>query len=341
MSAHATPASPENDPGHPAADGVAEYYSCVLHELIDVGVELARTLPAQARAQAAAQAHAHTHLQPGAAPTAPGRDEPSPNAPPAPTDIALAYDRITRAVRRTILLARKLAEPAPTPDTTAAQAATHHRVAARRQIIREVEDAIGRTEKGTRADTLHAELLDRLDGPDLDEDINHRPTADIVADICRDLGLAAAYGNNPWRRRTPTDIETLCARAARPPTDPAARNGADTPQPARLLPRPRNAPKSPGNNPASNPGNDPAKPPRHPARPPAALPSTAAPPRIAAAPAPQAPRPPADPAWFRADPPAAHPRPAPAGAGLDPPPPHRRPAPPATVIPYAGRPPDS
>ncbi len=319
------PTSPQparrTTPATPPRTAWPRYYTRVLHELIDVGVEIARTLPAQARAQAADGAHA----EPGAATAAPGRDEPKDDTPPAPTDIALAYDRITRAVRRTILLARKLTEPAPAPDTAAAQAAARHRVASRKRIIREVEDAIGRATQGsathTRAETLHAELLDRLDGPDLDEDIGHRPAADIVADICRDLGIAAAYGANPWRRRTPTDIEILCARAAAPAvaarTTPAAQPGGGPNPPGNRRP-PRATPPAAAVPPASNP-----------ARPGPAL--AAAPDRLRA---------PRDPARLQTDPAA---RPAPAastGAGLDPPPPRRPPGPPATILPYAARPPD-
>ncbi len=164
-----------------------------------MGADLARRLHRDATAPAAATPPAN---EPQAAPAA---------------DIAVAFDRIARCIRRTVLLAQRVAEPArpiaarePGPD------AGQRRVAARKQIIREVEDAIGRTERGTRAEALHAELLDRLDAPDLDDDILHRPVADIIADIQRDLGLAAAYGVNPWKRRSPVDIATLHARAARP-----------------------------------------------------------------------------------------------------------------------------
>jgi hypothetical protein len=163
-----------------AAD--AQYYRQVLHGLIDVGADLARLLPQQAEAAPIAQVG---------------------------LDIAIAFDRISRAVRRTIALARKVAEPIP----PAAERHDQHRVAARRRIIREVEDTIQRTTGDADADTLHAELVDRLDGPDLDDDIDQRPIADIIADICRDLGLGAMPGTHPWKRRTPDDLAALCARA--------------------------------------------------------------------------------------------------------------------------------
>ncbi len=205
-------------PGQPAAD--VHYYRHVLHDLIDMGAGFARLLHQQAIAQAQA------------APQDPGT-QPAP-APDTLTGIAAAFDRTARAVRRSIALARSLADPIP-PASDPAQ----HRAAARRRILREVEDVIQRTAPGfdhaasghaapcgPRADAanaddgsaeaLTAELHDRLDAPDLDDDISHRPVADIITEICRDLGLAALPGTHPWHRRTPKDLEQLYARAAAP-----------------------------------------------------------------------------------------------------------------------------
>jgi hypothetical protein len=99
-----------------------------------------------------------------------------------------------------------------------------HRTAARKQIIRAVEDAIESKVQGTaymddeEADGLRAELMDRLDGPNLDGFDLNRP----VADIRRDLGLAAAPPDmHPWKRRTPDDVAALCARAAAPRPPPS------------------------------------------------------------------------------------------------------------------------
>src|SRR5438094_651039 len=102
--------------------------------------------------------------------------------------------------------------PAELPNDPGQQAADaqHYRI-----ILRDVEDAIHRAANGPAAERLAAELHDRLDAPDLDDDILHRPIADIVTEICRDLGLAAAYGATPWKRRTPRDLEALRARATR------------------------------------------------------------------------------------------------------------------------------
>lgn len=55
---------------------------------------------------------------------------------------------------------------------------------------------------------------DRLDAPDLEDDITTRPVADIT-EICRDLGRDALPGTHPWTRRTPNDIRHPGAPAAR------------------------------------------------------------------------------------------------------------------------------
>ena len=127
----------------------------------------------------------------------------------------IAFDRIARTVRRTVLLSRRLGD-APARDRTAA---------ARREIIRRVEDAITRTSnKDEDRPTLRAELQERLDAPELDDEIGTRPTPDIILDIIRDLGLAPG----PWPRRTPAEIRILHANAGKRPPLPSGngRGGA-------------------------------------------------------------------------------------------------------------------
>jgi hypothetical protein len=184
MSSHPASTEPETEADQHVQD--AQYYRRILHDLIDRGADLARQVHQQALSQAE-------------------------TAEPAP-DFAAAFDRIARTIRRCIVLARKLAEPVQAPAANPAQS----RTAARQRIIRAVEDTIQRDAGRTDAESLHAEFLDRLDAPDLDEDIDQRPIADIITDICRDLGLAALPGTHPWKRRTPADIAILYARAARP-----------------------------------------------------------------------------------------------------------------------------
>ena len=114
-----------------------------------------------------------------------------------------AFERVSRGTRRAIMLARKLAEPP-------------RRTAARKRIIRDVEDVIQRDADDDEGETLHAELMDRLDSPDLEDDIDSLPVEAIITDILRDFGLAHLPGTHPWKRRTPDDVAELNTRAAAP-----------------------------------------------------------------------------------------------------------------------------
>ena len=203
MSSHPTHTTPQDDPTKPPADPHGD--RAVLHDLIGMGAGLARLLHAQANHQAEA---ARAAVPPPPTPA-------MPYEPPATTLVTLtnAFDRISRAVRRCIALAERLAHP-PAP----ARDPAHHRAAARKHILRAVEDTIHRAaNEGDRAECLRAELRDRLDDPDLDWDLATRPIPDIIAEITRDLGLATPPGGaRPWPRRTPADIQDLHARAAAP-----------------------------------------------------------------------------------------------------------------------------
>ncbi len=260
MPAHATPVEPHTNPGPQAEDD--QLYRKVLHGLIEVGAELVRHLPQQAAAQAQAP-HQDPAPQPAPAPS-----------PDAVASVAIAYDRISRAVRRCIALARSLNDPAhpskhPAPDRTA------DRTAARKRILRAVEDTLGRQDYDDSyrvcdpTEALHAELLDRMDAPDLDRDIASRPIDDIIKDILRDLGLAALPGTRPWKRRTPADIALLNARAAAPsrpagttPHEPGPSPGPQPPSPgaARHSPDPQPAQPEPGEpaDPTATPRGQPA-----------------------------------------------------------------------------------
>ena len=181
-------------------DEDAQYYRQALHSLIDMGMDIARTLHAEATS-----------------PETPAREA-----------SAAAFDRVARTVRRCVLLARKVAEPLPPAPNP-----LRERTAARGRIIREVEDTIVRTADGERAEALRAEFAERLDAPDVEDDIRHRPVAEVVADIKRDLGLiGGATGKPYYKRRTPAEVAALRAQAAAPPTDrPVPRNRT-----VRLLP---------------------------------------------------------------------------------------------------------
>lgn len=157
-----------------------QFHRDALNELVAMGMDIARGLHQQAKPQ-------------------PGTDTP---------DVTTPFERVARTVRRTIRLAQHIAQPRPTREAP---------LQARRQILRAVEDTITRTRRGPAAATAHAELLDRLDSPELVEDLDHdiatRPVAEIIAEITRDLGLLCDPGTPYYRRRTPADIHRLNRRA--------------------------------------------------------------------------------------------------------------------------------
>jgi hypothetical protein len=156
--------SPEPmSPAQRAAEDAA-YYRRVLHGVIDAGADMVRVVQLQATAEVA----------------------PEPMA-----DAAVAYERIARSIRRTIALARRLDEPV---KAEAAREPGQRRAAARARIRSEVEAAIEQEAEGADADDLREDLRDRIDGPDADDELDQRPVEEIIAEICRDLGLRGVPG---------------------------------------------------------------------------------------------------------------------------------------------------
>ena len=161
------------------------HFQRVLAEMVDLAAAVARTLASRIEDATPAEA--------------------------AP--LAAAFERVTRIVRRAILLAVHLAKSAETAAAT--------RIAGRLRIIREVSDAIDREKIAPeKAETLRVELVERLDAPDLapqlDHDIATRPVADIILEFKRDMGLIRLPGAPPWPRRTPDDIADFLTRAQKP-----------------------------------------------------------------------------------------------------------------------------
>jgi hypothetical protein len=100
--------------------------------------------------------------------------------------LALALDRVSRSVRRSLALLRRMQAGWPaaaSPDDRAAMV--------RRQVARGVGDMIRREADGEAAERLFDELAERLDDCELERHILDRPVDEIVRRIGRDLGLAA------------------------------------------------------------------------------------------------------------------------------------------------------
>jgi hypothetical protein len=101
--------------------------------------------------------------------------------------LALAHDRLTRSVRRSVALLRRI--EAGWPRAGSARDRADDRTAmVRRQVARGVGEAIRRQADGEAAERLFDELTERLDQLDQDE-IGTIPVAEVIARICRELGL--------------------------------------------------------------------------------------------------------------------------------------------------------
>jgi hypothetical protein len=183
-SAH--PATPPAETDRDAQDALL--YRDVLHELIAMGMDHTRDVHRESQEQPSANGKARGAIA-----------------------YANAHENLARGIRRSILLARTVAEPIP-----ARRSPAERRVADRSAIIRAVEDKIHCLAADHDADTLTAEFHERLDSPDLAIDLSYRPVAEIIIQICRDLGLEAVPGADPWKRRKPRDLAILRARAAGP-----------------------------------------------------------------------------------------------------------------------------
>ena len=222
------------DPDHNQDAEDDLFYRDTLQELVLVGATLARLLQTQAIADAQAAVQ-------GMAPSTPLGDH------------AATFDRISRAVRRTITLARSLREPPPP-----ARAPAHPSAAARTPTLPEAgEDAAshpaaapGREDAKAPNEAPSADLRDRReardrdrpdrpdrDAPDHDEDDTGRPPAAVIADIRRDFGLDTPPGADAWTRRTPADTMQPCTRAAAPggaaPSSTSTRQPGPGPQDLR------------------------------------------------------------------------------------------------------------
>jgi hypothetical protein len=167
----------------------ALFFRHILIEFVNQGAEICRATLQQVKAQAA---------------------EPAPATEPAP-DYTLRFCRVSRSVRQSMMYAQKLTAPRSQTDEAGLR-----RVTARKQVIRQVEDAIHRDALAAEAGSLHAELPERIEGPEFDEDLDQLPTQAIVDALRADFGIRGAASAGQWKRRTPADIAILYDRAAAP-----------------------------------------------------------------------------------------------------------------------------
>jgi hypothetical protein len=137
------------------------------------------------------------------------------------TAVAGAYARISRAIRLTIMLAERLDRGWARGGT-----ADDRPTMAKRQIARGVQDAIAREAEGERADDLTRALTERLET--LETAFGDRSAEEIIALICRDLGLDPA--RMTLKSPLPHAISVTDASSAAPPTMAAQNQAAHPPQ---------------------------------------------------------------------------------------------------------------
>jgi hypothetical protein len=102
-----------------------------------------------------------------------------------------AFARVARSLRLTVLLTVLLAERLDR-GWARGRAADDRQAMARRQIARGVAEAIAREAEGERVARLTGALAERLEALDTEAGIGDRPAEEIIAEICRDLGLDPA-----------------------------------------------------------------------------------------------------------------------------------------------------
>lgn len=198
-----------------AEDARTQRQHAMLDELASLGMNFARRLDKQAARAEHTSGHAPEPApQPALEPAPePAPEQPAPAAIEAATlpKLARLYNETARTVRRCIMLDRILDQPVqPRAD------ANPDRALARRKIIRKVEDSIQNQTSGKQAETLHAELCERLDSLDLDEDLRTNPLQDVIDNLRHDLGLATTGLWRPYKRRTPAEVAILHTRANAP-----------------------------------------------------------------------------------------------------------------------------
>ena len=207
------------DPAAAAAEARALIVGqmAMLTRLAQIGMEVAEACGRQAAAQ--------TDVRQTGAPQT-DTDKPDPAEPARPRDLALVFARAARAVRLTIALQARLAKDLAALDRDRAYADEERRRERRWRLqgqIREAAKTLVVTRRQAEGDCLEAgvveaeiELLsgaayERLTEAE-DGYLMGRPFAEVVARICRDLGM------------TPDGAARLTATAEPPPdADPPPR----------------------------------------------------------------------------------------------------------------------
>jgi hypothetical protein len=125
---------------------------------------------------------------------------------------AMAYARVSRAVRQTVMLQTRLLEGPQGEARKAGAAAADRTSELKDRIKRILRRAVDETPgEGENAERLYAEALERLEQERFSDDDDERPVVEIVTDICRALGL------KPDFKRLCDELNAADAFAAGPP----------------------------------------------------------------------------------------------------------------------------
>lgn len=181
-----TDAAAISDPTTPAAPETAlspraliERQLWVLGRLAEAGLNLALAIERQGTTE-------------GTAPEA---------GPAAASEVALAYGRVSRAVRLTVALQARTIQDLQALDEACARRLDGDRDRAeweRRSLAQQRKDRVQRVVERvieaeapceTEADRLADEAAERLEHDDIYGDLATRPAGEIIALVCRDLGL--------------------------------------------------------------------------------------------------------------------------------------------------------
>jgi hypothetical protein len=182
---------------------LAERQLAILGRLAEAGLEMAVALEAQAR----------NLVQ--------GRGGPV----VVEGDIALAYDRVARAVRQTIMLQSNLVGALQERQAAEINRKAQAKSSAARLVRDVIEDDREIKSDKERLRRLKGEAAERLEAEDFG-DLLSRPFGEAVAQICRDLGLS------PDWLALAEDCAAAEAKLTAPPA--AAPASAQTPGPIEL-----------------------------------------------------------------------------------------------------------
>ena len=173
-----------------AARALAERQVRMLDRLAQAGLDLALAVQAQASAAAAA-------------------------GEPISPDAAMSFSRIARTVRLTLALQAKLAEQIVELEDSARDRGAQAADARKARVGRIVRRVI-RAEHHDRStnERLAGDVRERLEDDDIYGDLQTRSVGEIIALICKDLGLTpdwAALADEAWARE---EIESLAPASA-------------------------------------------------------------------------------------------------------------------------------